>query len=260
MKYSMNLTYDRSLSYKDRISALKSAGFTHAFLWWDQGDPLRFEQVRYMAAYGLETETAHLQFKGINNIWLDCPDGDELEKMFLASIDEAHEFAFPTVIMHLSSGYNPPAVSETGISRLKRICERAQKYGVAVAFENLRRTSYLDYVLDRLAYLDSVRFCFDCGHENLYNYGVGVLESHADRLSALHLHDNFGYADDHMLPFDARIDWRGMARRLKKYAAGLPITLEAVVEKPDRESYDRDTFLSLALEKAEKLYSLICES
>ena len=66
MKYSMNLTYDRSLSYKDRISALKSAGFTHAFLWWDQGDPLRFEQVRYMAAYGLETETAHLQFKGIN--------------------------------------------------------------------------------------------------------------------------------------------------------------------------------------------------
>lgn len=167
------------------------------------------------ARRGLVIETAHLQFAGINDMWLDNASGAALAEAFLKSIDESRDCGIPTVILHLTSGFNPPPVSEIGTRRFRAICERAEKYGVAVAFENLRRTSYLDYILSTLSDLRSARFCFDCGHENLYNHGVGVLEAHADRLSALHLHDNFGLSDDHMLPFDARIDWRGMAQRLK---------------------------------------------
>lgn len=131
---------------------------------------------------------------------------------------------------------------------------------MAVAFENLRRTSYLDYILSTLSDLRSARFCFDCGHENLYNHGVGVLEAHADRLSALHLHDNFGLSDDHMLPFDARIDWRGMAQRLKDRIGTLPLTLEVNLRSADREDYASEGFLTEALKRAKLICQLIEES
>lgn len=172
-----------------------------------------------MRRRGLEIETAHLQFAGINNMWLDNAAGAALAEALLRSIDEARDCGIPDGDPAPVERLQSAAVSALGTRRFRAICERAEKYGVAVAFENLRRTSYLDYILHELSDLRSARFCFDCGHENLYNHGAGVLESHADRLSALHLHDNFGLSDDHMLPFDARIDWRGMAQRLKTASA-----------------------------------------
>ena len=168
MNFSINMSYDGTLPYKTRIDAIRDAGFTHAFLWWDQNDPERFEQPEHMRRRGLEIETAHLQFAGINNMWLDNAAGATLAEALLRSIDEARDCGIPTVILHLSSGFNPPPVSALGTRRYRAICERAEKYGVAVAFENLRRTSYLDYILRELSDLRSARFCFDCGHENLY--------------------------------------------------------------------------------------------
>ena len=213
-----------------------------------------------MRRRGLVIETAHLQFAGINDMWLDNASGAALAEAFLKSIDESRDCGIPTVILHLTSGFNPPPVSEIGTRRFRAICERAEKYGVAVAFENLRRTSYLDYILSTLSDLRSARFCFDCGHENLYNHGVGVLEAHADRLSALHLHDNFGLSDDHMLPFDARIDWRGMAQRLKDRIGTLPLTLEVNLRSADREDYASEGFLTEALKRAKLICQLIEES
>ena len=260
MNFSINMTYDNTLPYEARIDAIKDAGFTHAFLWWDQNDPDRFVQPEYMRRRGLVIETAHLQFAGINDMWLDNASGAALAEAFLKSIDESRDCGIPTVILHLTSGFNPPPVSDIGTRRFRAICERAEKYGVAVAFENLRRTSYLDYILSTLSDLRSARFCFDCGHENLYNHGVGVLEAHADRLSALHLHDNFGLSDDHMLPFDARIDWRGMAQRLKDRIGTLPLTLEVNLRSADREDYASEGFLTEALKRAKLICQLIEES
>ena len=165
-----------------------------------------------MRRRGLVIETAHLQFAGINDMWLDNASGAALAEAFLKSIDESRDCGIPTVI------------------------------------------------LSTLSDLRSARFCFDCGHENLYNHGVGVLEAHADRLSALHLHDNFGLSDDHMLPFDARIDWRGMAQRLKDRIGTLPLTLEVNLRSADREDYASEGFLTEALKRAKLICQLIEES
>lgn len=60
----------RHAPYKTRIDAIRDAGFTHAFLWWDQNDPERFEQPSICAAAGWRSRPRHLQFAGINNMWL----------------------------------------------------------------------------------------------------------------------------------------------------------------------------------------------
>ena len=144
MNFSINMSYDGTLPYKTRIDAIRDAGFTHAFLWWDQNDPERFEQPEHMRRRGLEIETAHLQFAGINNMWLDNAAGAALAEALLRSIDEARDCGIPTVILHLSSGFNPPPVSALGTRRFRAICERAEKYGVAVALVNCTALSAAD--------------------------------------------------------------------------------------------------------------------
>ena len=103
MNFSINMSYDGTLPYKTRIDAIRDAGFTHAFLWWDQNDPERFEQPEHMRRRGLEIETAHLQFAGINNMWLDNAAGAALAEALLRSIDEARDCGIPTVILHQTS-------------------------------------------------------------------------------------------------------------------------------------------------------------
>lgn len=260
MNFSINMTYDNTLPYEARIDAIKDAGFTHAFLWWDQNDPDRFVQPEYMRRRGLVIETAHLQFAGINDMWLDNASGAALAEAFLKSIDESRDCGIPTVILHLTSGFNRRPVSEIGTRRFRAICERAEKYGVAVAFENLRRTSYLDYILSTLSDLRSARFCFDCGHENLYNHGVGVLEAHADRLSALHLHDNFGHIGRPIASLRRAYRLARVAQRLKDRIGTLPLTLEVNLRSADREDYASEGFLTEALKRAKLICQLIEES
>ena len=65
-------------------------------------------------------------------------------------------------------------------------------------------------------------YCFDCGHANLKPPADGFLiaESHADRMAAIHLHDNDGVKDLHMPPcFDnGNMDWPRVLRLIRHSA------------------------------------------
>jgi sugar phosphate isomerase/epimerase len=191
--------------------------------------------VKICERLGLEIETAHTSFERINAMWLDGTEGEDMTRLFIEDVRLAKECNIPVLILHVSSGFTPPPFNELGLSRFRRICEQAEKDGVAIAFENLRIVEYLDYVMENID-SPAKRFCFDCGHEFIYNNGFGVLEKYAPLLSAFHLHDNFGSQDDHLLPFEAKINWETLAERISHALAGrtdIPLTLE--VMKADAE-------------------------
>jgi len=61
-------------------------------------------------------------------------------------------------------------------------------------------------------------YCFDCGHANLRTTtdGFAIARRHANRMAAVHLHDNDGLTDLHTPPFFGTIDWgdvMGIIRR-----------------------------------------------
>ena len=221
---SCSLRYDRTLSTEECARNLREAGFTHTFLTWGYMD----EGIRDVAAANaaaLTVETVHASFGGVNEIWLDNLQGESRKDFFLSCIRATAMVGVKTMILHLSSGNTPPPPSEIGLRRYERICKEGERLGVDVAFENLRKIEYLRYIFDHI-HSPTRKFCFDCGHENLYDGGFGVLEQFSHSLAAVHLHDNFGTHDDHLIPFTGTIDWDRLCTRLKQANFNLPITLE----------------------------------
>lgn len=221
---SCSLRYDSTLTPEECAKNLAEAGFTHVFSTWGYQD----EGLRDIAAArenGLTVETLHAAYGGVNEIWVDNEKGEARMQFFLECIRAAASESVPIVIMHLSSGLTPPPVSEVGLRRYRQICEEAERLGIAVAFENLRYVSYLREIFQNI-HSPARKFCFDCGHENLYDGGDGVLEEFGKDLVAVHLHDNYGEHDDHLPPFAGTVDWDRLAKRLKANGMPCPITLE----------------------------------
>lgn len=259
MKKSMFIDFDNTKSTLQKAEAIKKAGFSHTFLWWGKDDDNRFEQVRVCEKTGLEIETAHTSFKNINSMWLDGIEGEEITDYLVKSVYEAKEFSIPVLIVHLSSSFTPPPFNNIGLSRYTRITQASQKSGVLIAFENLRRVDYLDFIMENISD-ESKKFCFDCGHEFLYNEGKGVLEKYAPILTSLHLHDNNGTGDDHLLPFDGKINWailcERIARARKISGFDFPVTLEVMKanSEPDftQKAFERAVLIEELIRQAEK--------
>ena len=221
---SCSLRYDRTMPPEECAKNLAEAGFTHVFSTWGYGDE-GIRDVNAARDCGLTVETLHAAFGGINEIWLEGEVGDARMEFLMDTIRSAAEVQVPTVIMHLSSGGNPPPPCEVGLARYQNICDEAARLGVAVAFENLRYVSYL-HAIFRNVHSPARKFCYDCGHENLYDGGDGVLEAFGKDLVAVHLHDNMGVHDEHLPPFNGTVNWEKVCKRLKANGMDCPVTLE----------------------------------
>lgn len=219
-----SLEYDNELTPAECARNLREAGFTHTFLTWGfHGEGLRSVEAARNA--GLTVETIHASYNGVNEIWFDNEIGDARMKYFLDCVRGTAEVGVRTMILHVSSGLKPPAFNEYGLERYRRICNEGERLGVQIAFENLRYIAYLRYIMENVD-SPAKKFCFDCGHENLYDGGNGVLEEFAPLLCAVHLHDNPGDHDVHQVPFTGTVDWDRLAGRLAAIGFSLPVTLE----------------------------------
>ena len=71
--------------------------------------------------------------------------------------------------------------------------------------------------------------CFDTGHalmackENCLEYA----ERYNNRLFVLHIHDNNGEKDEHLIPFEGGFDWEGFAPVLARSPYRFPILMES---------------------------------
>jgi sugar phosphate isomerase/epimerase len=74
-----------------------------------------------------------------------------------------------------------------------------------IALENLRKPEYLDFLFDNIK-SDKLKFCYDSGHNNCFTPEIDCLGKYGDKLIALHLHDNDGTCDQHLLPFNGTME------------------------------------------------------
>ena len=243
------------LPIKDRIGIIKQAGFDGVMLWWSEtlGNPDYRSAPQFARDAGLYVENIHAPYFDTNYIWQDSLDGESVTELFLQIVDDCAEFAIPTMVLHLSNS-NRPQPNETGLDRVKRIVEKAERLGVNVAFENLSRLELLEYVLDNIA---SARagFCYDSGHHNCRSADVDLLSRYGARLMALHLHDNDGIEDQHRLPFDGTIDWAATMSKIAQTGYTGAIALE--LENMGYGELAPEAFMRLAYQRAKKLESLL---
>jgi|APSaa5957512622_1039677.scaffolds.fasta_scaffold00284_14 sugar phosphate isomerase/epimerase/protein-tyrosine-phosphatase len=121
-----------------------------------------------------------------------------------------------------------------------------------IAWENLSRGLTADAHLAQLQALNPGAFGFvlDTGHAHIPGNTDEFLAGCGQRLCDLHLHDNNGNADSHLLPGEGTFPWRGFIEKLTQTGYTGPLMLE--VEDRSRVA-DLPRYLAAARASVEML-------
>jgi sugar phosphate isomerase/epimerase len=204
-------SYD--LPILERLTLIKDAGFDTTSLWWAGDD--RNEQPDMARKIGLQIDNIHTPFPEPNRLWLDGLDGDDYQNMLISCVEDCCVHEIPVAVIHLTSFREKVPVTDLGLKRIGKIIDVAERKNIKLAFENLTILEHLDAVLTHFS-SPYVGFCYDSGHENLNPANQDCLALFGDRLFALHIDDNFGDDDSHMLPFDGNVNWQDKMQKLKQ--------------------------------------------
>ena len=251
-RYTIVDYFGYDLSPMERMRAIKAAGFDGVILLWaDYFDPDYRLFPEYARRAGLFVENAHAPYRYANAIWEDGLAGDEYAAHIVRCINECYQTGVPTLVVHAINGRLPLSEGGPGLERLKRILDAAEACSVDIAMENQGNPEYIDHVFSNIS-SDRLRFCFDSGHERFYSPQRDLLAEYGNRLAALHLHDNDGTDDAHMLPFTGNVDWTRLKTRLTECDYHGAIALETL-NRGFEHVKDPVEFLGIALERAKRV-------
>ena len=203
-------TYRNDITLEEQYQLIKQAGFNSVMIWWgEQKD----DYISLSNKYNLEICNAHLPFEDIRKLWIPDNYGDDYALWLCKQIESLGNSGINTAVLHVSRGTDTYPCNEKGLGRIKRIVETAEKSKVKIAFENLRIIGYLDYIFKNIQ-SDNIGFCYDSGHHNYMSPERDLLTDFGDKLIALHLNDNMGDSDIHMLPYDGTTNWQEVTNKL----------------------------------------------
>ena len=84
-----------------------------------------------------------------------------------------------------------------------------------------------------------IGICLDVGHAHLEGDLIDAIEITSGHLASLHVHDNRGRTDDHLVPFDGTIDWPAAVTALQKVGYDGALIVEAAPRGPARDTLVR---------------------
>ena len=224
MSIGINLDcYSKELPIKKQIELMKENGFETTFC-MESADSVD-EVIRTVQNEGLIFETLHSPLHRINDMWSEDSTGEAMLTRLKESVERCAAFEIPVLVVHVSAGRPAPIINDAGNARYDALMEHARKHGVKIAYENSRAVGNLAAALER--YPDAC-FCWDIGHEHCFTPGMKFLPYFADRVGAVHIHDNMCLLDKdiHIIPFDGKIDMERVAKELAHSSYRNSIMLE----------------------------------
>ena len=262
--YSLYQYFGYEMSLDERFALVKTAGFDAVGLWRDDwfGWSGHREFADRARSAGLRVGDGHAPFardyEFVNALWLDNLDGVTTYGTYLRTVEEAALDGVSTLVVHLQDR-DPPPPNNLGVERIARLVAAAEERGVTIALENIYLHEYLTYVFDRVD-SPSLGFCYDAGHRNCNEPDIDLLSMFGDRLAALHLHDNDGSGDQHLIPFEGGIEWQEQMAKIAATGYTGAITLECTTGLPGvstpNDSRSAEEWLGDALAAAKRLESM----
>lgn len=174
---------------------------------------------RILTRLGLTAPACHGLSKGPCHLTEE--DGDVRSRMLrghLNLMEHATELGGRTYVIHLGFGTwsegEPKRAAWEQIRRaLDELAPRAQSLGLTLALENgftpdfivQRAEELVSFVVDYRC--PAVGICYDSGHAHIAEGAVTVLKILAPHVVTVHLHDNDGKEDQHLIPGQGTIDW-----------------------------------------------------
>ena len=216
MNIGVSFYFGYQINPKLRAKMIKDSGFdcviTNADNRLNKQNGSIKSQIKFFKKNNIKLSSLHMQYKNedLVNFWLDNKTGNKLEKTIKRDLKIAKKYGFSCVVVHLDGEY-----SEIGEKRLYRILELARKLDIPIANENINRHELFVRVMDSIDD-EYLKFCYDSGHNNVFDSNYDYLSKYGERLIALHLHDNDGKKDQHTLNKYGTIDWDKIATLLSR--------------------------------------------
>ena len=249
------------LPFDNVMKLIKNAGFQSVMTWWgdeysDRDGP-KEKIPEIIRSNNLKLENVHFPYDEINSIWKDIMEGQIFMEKIISYVEDCRKYDIPTAIIHVSSGDNPPPFNQLGLDRFKRIIEIAERNNINIALENLRKPEYLEFIYKNIQ-SNKLFFCYDSGHENCRTPNYIFLDKYKDKLIALHLHDNDGIDDQHLLPFDGTINWKAIMEKLKSINYRGSLAFEIAERKVNGlHKYSVEEYLSEVVKRAKRLLDML---
>ena len=262
MNKSIGFNYKYNSAYEDRINLIEQAGFSGVFI-YSQYNPS--EYIEIICDSSLRIDSLHLPYKKfeqgkcvdsryVNVLWTDETVADLYVKELIDEVKFAHEYKIDTVVMHITGGDIPPDMSDHGIINIEKVLNACELYDITLCLENLRRLDYLSYVFNKL---DSkhLKFCFDSGHANVMTKNIDNFPwgEFGDKLFYLHLNDNNGAKDQHLIPFNGNINWYDLMKTIFAFNNNIGLTLEVRSSEEIRNAFSENQYLELCFNSLSKL-------
>jgi sugar phosphate isomerase/epimerase len=187
---------------------------------------------------------------------------DELKR----AIDVAEEIPFSRMIFHMGGPRETADLRkrDAAFSSLEHLILHARHLGVTICVENttseMGAPAYLRSFVDETR-LAGLRFNFDIGHAYLAdgpeeNRIAESFEPLRELVAGVHVHDNHGEKDEHLVPYDGTIDWPAAVKLLKTAPDNqLPLTLE-LKEKSSAEAPNTPELLAAASKSLDRLQEM----
>ena len=135
---------------------------------------------------------------------------------------------------------NAERTRELNLEFMNKLAVTAGDEGVTVCLENMPFVKFSlsspTAIAEVVHEINSPNFamCLDSGHANVCRNWLTPAESirkHGDVIKALHVHDNYGKDDLHLLPLHGTIDWRDFSRALHEVNFDGVLSLECTPRK-----------------------------
>jgi len=226
---STHLFHDQRLS-RDHLAQIAAHGFESVEVFatrshFDYHDPSAIAQLGEwlketgLALHGIHAPIVESMNGGdkwgavISNAVADNAKRQSAVREADTALNIARQLGGEVLVVHLGT----PTVqggenSRTAAFRsVEDICRLAEPVGIKVALElipnPLSDAASLVTILDRDLDFPRTGICLDFGHAFLMGDVPDAIEAVAEHLVTTHVHDNAGKKDDHLVPFEGRINW-----------------------------------------------------
>ncbi len=194
---------------------------------------------------------------------------EESISYFIKEIEGAHYMGCKNVAIHpfLPFGWgaeiDKDKIWDVNIDLFTRLMPYAEKYDVTICAENQPFTaiamSTVKEVKKLIREINHPKFkaCLDTGHANVFHDNIAEdVRLLGDDLATLHVHDNKGNWDQHLIPYMGNIKWEEFLAALKEIGYKGAFTLETMISttmpQPIMEEMQR-SLACLARQMADKI-------
>lgn len=227
MKYSVWSYYLRELSPEEQIKAYRDCGFSYAelsdedgFVLLDRGDGTAVgrELKKFADDHGFAYPQGHLWLKA-NIVGDDYKETADILKNWL---DLYEALDIHAAVLHTGRNENisPEERDERRVWVLSTLTDYIKDTNISICLENLTNDLHTSQpilnLIDKVG-SDHLGVCLDTGHLNLTTEEgqYDFIKNCGSRLRALHIADNEGKSDQHMMPYGrGNVNWNDVIRGL----------------------------------------------